>query len=259
MKEINRSKFAVILAIIYTAIMGVGMYIMHHVQGYTYTNPEMTRSLIFTMIVIAIFTLTVWFKWFRPYGFEKINKRGLKSFIPFAIMIGLLLILLIVNARNLGNLDVKLILIVGTTVLLVGFSEELMFRGILLNTFMEKNSKTKAILLSALFFSLLHLPNLLGGTLITAQIFQLTNTFIMGIFFAVMATKLKNIVPLMIYHALWDFISLGQHPSVLNTQLVLSSRDDGLNVFPFFTLILTFIMAIYAIRTLRKIHKEEKR
>lgn len=255
MKQINKSKLAVILAIIYTAIMGVGMYVMHYVQGYTYTEPEMTRSLIFTMIIITIFTLTVWFKFFKPYGLEKIDKRGLKSFLPFIIMIGILTILLIVNAKNLGNLDVELILIIGTTVLLVGISEELMYRGILLNSFLEKSSKIKAILLSSLFFSLLHLPNLLGGTQIAAQISQLINTFIMGLFFAVMAIKLKNIVPLMIYHGLWDFISFSQDESVLDVQLMIGSGDNVQNVFPMLALGLNFIMAIYAIIALRKYRK----
>jgi membrane protease YdiL (CAAX protease family) len=100
----------------------------------------------------------------------------------------------------------QLFALVGFTTLLVGFGEEIMYRGIVLHAFLTTGRVRWAMLVSAIAFSLLHAVNFLGGYPLQAVPIQLLNTFQFGFFFAPLMLKLNNIVPLMIFHWLWDFV-----------------------------------------------------
>ncbi|MBS9784115.1 CPBP family intramembrane metalloprotease [Candidatus Gracilibacteria bacterium] len=97
---------------------------------------------------------------------------------------------------------------VALTTFLVGFSEELVYRGVVFSTFLKDN-KVKAILVSAVIFSLLHAVNILAGTDIIVIGAQLFMTFIAGLFFAFVRLKIENIIPIMLYHWAWDFVLIG--------------------------------------------------
>ncbi|MFD3156834.1 CPBP family intramembrane glutamic endopeptidase [Haloimpatiens sp. FM7330] len=65
---------------------------------------------------------------------------------------------------------------------------------------------SKAIIISAVSFSLLHSVNIFGGNSVSSTIMQIIFTFIMGLCFAPLALKVKNLYPLIIFHWLWDFV-----------------------------------------------------
>jgi membrane protease YdiL (CAAX protease family) len=68
--------------------------------------------------------------------------------------------------------------------LLPGFLEEMLFRGLILNGFKENYPVKKAILLSALFFGIVHLNP-----------WQLVSAFIVGIISAWLCVKTKSLLP----------------------------------------------------------------
>jgi membrane protease YdiL (CAAX protease family) len=74
-------------------------------------------------------------------------------------------------------------------VLLPGFMEEMMFRGIILNGFKENYPVKKAILLSALFFGVIHLNP-----------WQFVTAFIIGIISAWICIKTKSLLPSIYMH-----------------------------------------------------------
>ena len=93
--------------------------------------------------------------------------------------------------------------------LLVGVAEETMFRRILfirlLGLFQERGFK-KALLISAVCFSLLHAVNILGGSPAPQVLMQLAATFVAGLFYVLMFDYTRNIYLLIIMHFLWDYI-----------------------------------------------------
>ena len=93
--------------------------------------------------------------------------------------------------------------------LLVGVAEETMFRRILfirlLGLFQERGFK-KALLISAVCFSLLHAVNILGGSPAPQVPMQLAATFVAGLFYVLMFDYTRNIYLLIIMHFLWDYI-----------------------------------------------------
>jgi hypothetical protein len=89
---------------------------------------------------------------------------------------------------------------------LVGFSEELVFRGIILKGFLEKHGVFFSMLMSAVLFSLLHSVNVFGGMPFIVMLVQLIMTFLLGMVFAPLAIKLNNITPLILFHFIWDML-----------------------------------------------------
>lgn len=120
-------------------------------------------------------------------------------------IISLLFILVLVK----GNINPSTFFLVLLNTLTVGISEELMFRGILLNSFVQKFSYVKSIIIVSLLFGLVHISNGFitgdfGGA--TTQAFMATFS---GILFLAMRIKSINIIPAMILHWLWDFVVFG--------------------------------------------------
>lgn len=89
-----------------------------------------------------------------------------------------------------------------------GIWEEVAFRGIILTLLLKKYSEKKSIILSSLFFGLMHLFNLFSGTNIVIVIIQVIYATFFGIVFGYMFVKTKSLLPSIITHYLVD--SLGQ-------------------------------------------------
>jgi membrane protease YdiL (CAAX protease family) len=97
--------------------------------------------------------------------------------------------------------------------LLVGIFEEVMYRGIILNSMLNKWGFTKAgiiksVLLSSLIFGLGHLVNLLGHSTPIRTMTQVIYTFLNGILFASIYLRCKNIWAVAILHAVYDWLAL---------------------------------------------------
>lgn len=88
----------------------------------------------------------------------------------------------------------------------VGISEELFFRGIVFNILKNKSIKY-AIIVSSVFFSLLHLANLAGGVSAKYAILQVIFAFIFGIVAAQISVLSKSLLPAIIWHFTHDFIA----------------------------------------------------
>ena len=202
----RREKNAVIAAIIYIGIMAVGMITQHFIFHYNYTDPNMAKVLIYFEIIMAIFTFIVYKRMKVTILSQKV--RFTKWLIPFIIII-LTSVIMLVTTGDFSS-RTSLIFTIFIMTIFVGFSEELMFRGILLNVLLEKRTAKFAILFSSALFALLHSVNVLGGASLIATIIQLFATFLFGLVFSCLAVLMKNIIPLMIYHCLWDFSLLPQ-------------------------------------------------
>lgn len=84
--------------------------------------------------------------------------------------------------------------------ILVGFSEELTFRGYIMSTLADNgNSKTVVYILSSLIFGIAHIwnPNVV--------IFGIVNIFLVGLLFAYMYEKTKSLWMPIGYHITWNY------------------------------------------------------
>ncbi|OIN65932.1 hypothetical protein BLD48_13430 [Exiguobacterium sp. KRL4] len=215
----------IVSAAVVFLVMAIVMAVSAFGFGIQYGNPELLRIAIFGEILIAVFL--VWFirrnSSFAAVGFSSLKIRGLVWYIPILLIV-LYQVVLVVNAfvasyDDLSAARIQLVAIIFVTTLFVGFNEEVLFRGIILRHLHPEQHPYRAIIISAALFSLFHLLNLIAFIPVSAMIFQLGNTFLFGLFFALIALKLNNLWPLIFFHALWDFSSIAA--DVLNVNLAI--------------------------------------
>lgn len=144
---------------------------------------------------------------------SKEHKRALMWFIPIVIAE----LIVFVSGINLSE-DILYYVVLLIFTIFVGISEELFFRGIILNILKAKSTKY-AILVSSVLFSLLHLTNLADDISIQYAILQVIFAFIFGIVAAQITVITKSLLPAIIWHFSHDFIAFvtGNELSTITT------------------------------------------
>ena len=229
---------------------------------------------IFTFLIF-VFSLPKWFeiRWglknaWKLVGIQKVDKNKklisyfLEGFLLSTILISLILIPIIRTEWGfwLGEIQLDTIFNAITLTIGIGFAEELIFRGWLLEEFNNQFGLKKAILLQALIFSLVHI----GFDLPLWQMIGiLTGLFLLGVLLSLIRLKDNN--------SLWGCIGL--HGGLVglwfitNNGLLSISKDSpkwivgpgNINTNPLGGLFGIFLMFVccffYLIRYKKKIFK----
>lgn len=103
------------------------------------------------------------------------------------------------------------------SMLLVGFLEEIIFRGFLFKA-MEKDSVKPAIIVSSLTFGIGHIINLLTGGFsnIVANLCQVCYATAVGFLFVIMFYKGGSLIPCILTHSLVNAASVFQNATKIN-------------------------------------------
>jgi membrane protease YdiL (CAAX protease family) len=96
----------------------------------------------------------------------------------------------------------------------IAFFEEILFRGILINTILYRFGKRKkgiyyAIIISSVLFGLSHLSNLINRpSILIGTISQVVYAAATGLLYSIVYIKYRNIWSVIIIHALFNLLSL---------------------------------------------------
>lgn len=136
-----------------------------------------------------------------------------------------------------------------------GFFEEIVFRGIVLLLLLQKLPNTKkgmylAIFISSAIFGLSHLINLFEGIGFSDILLQVGYSFLMGLMWAVVYLKTKNIWMSILLHSTYNFFGL-----VLFRLGYVNGRFD--NVTLILTVLLAVLVSIYMLYISLKIDVDE--
>lgn len=153
---------------------------------------------------------------------KKVGQTGLKVGVSFKgwifiyplamILFGLALCF----SLGLHINDSFILLLINT--LMVGFSEELMFRGILLSELSRRMSFWKAAIIMSLMFGAVHLFNAVVTGEVGMGLIQAVTATMSGFLFLGIRLKTNSIWPAMIVHGLWDFA------------ILVNSAENGVNM-----------------------------
>ena len=204
-------------AFIYTVIMAIAMYTANRIFDYNYANSEIVRVLVYFEGLMTVYTILVYIKNYRGQATGKF--RLTSSFVIYALSIGFVTFLYLKDKGYQENQNLFTFII--ATNIFVGVSEELMYRGIVLVGLMKEYGDLKAVIISAVLFSLLHSVNTLGGFDTISVLLQLLTTFVYGIFAACMYLQIKSVLPLMLTHALWDTLIMSKNFIYHNPHIIL--------------------------------------
>lgn len=148
-------------------------------------------------------------------GFRKINKKGLIWFIPHMfIIIAMMYTFLkgIYLKLPFLNNEIWLILLMNFIgCLLAGASEEIIFRGIMLNSFKNKQSMVKSMMIGSLGFGVIHIGTVLVGSPLIDALAGAIRSCLLGFALVTLTIKINNIVPAIIFHVLWNFILMSSN------------------------------------------------
>lgn len=232
----NEMRPALITVVVYAAIMAAGQMVMRYVGGVNYGTTAMLLWLFPAELVMSAWTLFAVrrFASFEQVGLGKVISRArwwdrLGTLLP----VGIALWVSYTWTRELAAPVDWITVLVGTvTIACVAFSEELVFRGIVLSCLTNirgvrrvlsrwsqalidrrlaahdlttVSANVLGVVMSAFLFSIFHGINYLGGYPTAAVMYQLIGTLGLGLVFGGLALALPSLRPLIAWHFLWDY------------------------------------------------------
>jgi len=116
-------------------------------------------------------------------------------------------LLLIFSVTLLTGLPpASMIVMIAFNTLLVGISEETMFRGVLFRAFLTQYRVWTAIIVSSILFGAVHILNVFNTGDLGSALVQSVPAAMSGILFVAIVIRTESIWPAIIYHWLWDCV-----------------------------------------------------
>jgi membrane protease YdiL (CAAX protease family) len=199
----------IVLFVIIFLVSQFGAEIIESNFKYLKYGPELISQSIWALTIVIV---VIVFK--NSYIFTEKREKivtGLKLGWPLLAIASIYMVInIIYGIIESANFNIPTILNLAIFCLLIGIAEEFLCRGWLLNEFLERFSNSKknivlSIILSSVIFGLMHIVNISAGQTLVETIIQIINATFLGVFFALIYYKTKNIWSVVIIHAFWDF------------------------------------------------------
>ena len=159
----------------------------------------------FMMLSIAVPALYMWITKIKPVqiGFTGMEKGSIKTVLYFLPVIAAKTGFLFYGI----NRDIRTIMALAFFTFAIGLSEEIYFRGIILRRLRACFTVKQTVIMSSVLFAALHASQAFSG----AGIIMVTLTIVNALIFGVVASEIvmltKSIVPVIVWHSLYDFIN----------------------------------------------------
>lgn len=160
---------------------------------------------VFMMLSISIPAIFMWITNMKPaqIGFIGIEKGSGKTVLYFVPVIAAKIGFLFYGIND----DIHTIMALAFFTIAIGLSEELYFRGIILRKLRTCFTIKQTVILCSVFFAAVHASQAFSG----AGIFMVALTMINALLFGIVASEIvmltKSIIPVIIWHMLYDFIN----------------------------------------------------
>ena len=210
-------------------------------NSYCLNNYGLTdfRSFILNLILVFIIVIYIFKNNLGSYygltSFPKLSQY--LYFLPLLLMISVNLW----NGININNTTTEIIIFM-LTMFLIGFLEEIIFRGFLFKMMAKDNVKL-AIIVSSVTFGVGHVINLFNGASLIPTLLQIMYATSGGFLFVIIFYKSNSLWPCIITHSLINALSIFN-----NVENTLS-----LYIAPLFLILISFLYAGYIIKSQNKL------
>jgi membrane protease YdiL (CAAX protease family) len=197
----RRLGVALVAFVVWTAVTVIGGNMT--TGGEASLLDAVTSGLGWTWLIAAAFILSVvlWQGW-RDVALDRwTDAAGWRlAWLPMIYIVGGFAV-----ATFLGLPPATVLLLLLLNTFLVGFSEEVMFRGVLLQAFRHATAIWPAVLLTSVAFGAVHSLNVFVTGDLRAALIQSSAAFLSGLMFIALRLRTGSLWPPIIVHALWDF------------------------------------------------------
>ena len=160
------------------------------------------------IVAIVLALLITYLGWWRKIGFQSINPGGLKFLLPPIMLV--IIMTAFIAASNpeapgiLGFTSLQQFVVLLLMILLLGFNEELIFRGITFFGLRTVYSPIIATIMAALIFGIFHYVNLFNGQEFPETSYQVLHAAAAGFMYGALRLRIGAIWPVMLFHGFWD-------------------------------------------------------
>jgi membrane protease YdiL (CAAX protease family) len=158
-------------------------------------SPSLAAASLYLLVVVLLF------RWWRELGLAQGPQHGaLRVIWPWLLFLALFAI----SALNAGLPPVSVTLFILANTLLVGWSEEVMFRGVWLRGLFRTYGIWVAILGSSAIFGAMHVLNVVLTGDLRGAFLQAGAAFLSGVFLAAIRLRTGSLWTGIVLHWLWD-------------------------------------------------------
>ncbi|SEM94930.1 hypothetical protein SAMN04488103_102527 [Gemmobacter aquatilis] len=158
-------------------------------------SPSLAAASLFLLVVVVLF------RWWRDVGLTQGPQRGtLKVIWPWLLFLALFA----ASALNAGLPPASVTLFILANTMMVGWSEEVMFRGIWLRGMFRSYGIWVAILGSSVLFGAMHVLNVFLTGDLRGAVLQAVAAFLSGVFLAAVRLRTGSLWTGIVLHGLWD-------------------------------------------------------
>lgn len=191
--------FSVILIIFpVTSSVIVVMNGMDAIQSYWMQGVFMMLSIAMPVVFMLITNIKP-----SQIGFKRVEKGSIKTVLYFVPIIASKIGFLIFGVDS----DTQSIIALAFFTIMIGLSEELYFRGIILRKLRSCFTIKQTVIFSSVFFAAVHASQTFSGTGITIVTLTIINALIFGVVASEIVLLTSSIIPVIIWHVLYDFIN----------------------------------------------------
>ena len=134
---------------------------------------------------------------------------------------------------------------------LVGLSEEWMFRGVLFQGLRSRVAMWPAILLTSLLFGAVHVLNVISTGLLGEAVVQAVAAFMSGMVLIALLIRTGSIWVPIAYHALWDFGTFVTSATSDKTAAPVDFAQGWNWALPILIVLPNFLYALFLLRKVR--------
>lgn len=172
----------------------------------TFTVTEKSQH--YLILLQQLFMSAVLLVFIVVFRYQKIFTYRKTSFLEGLYIGGFLFFYTIVIILLRGRISGFGSLYFTIRMFLIGFTEEILFRGIICDTLLDEDNLLNTSILASAIFGVAHFNNIFAGGNIESVIFQVLGAFAVGFYFTAIYYRTHNIWVVIILHTLNDYAAL---------------------------------------------------
>jgi membrane protease YdiL (CAAX protease family) len=253
----NQFRISLIVLAVWIAIIIIGP--MVQLEGRSSLEDLVSHQVVLSLILAPLFLVAavVYLRWQRAVGLNAAQpaRSWLTLWLP-----ALFILCLLGFGLLLGLPPTQVIIVVLINTLLVGVSEELMFRGIVFQGALSRFKIWPAIWITAVLFGSVHALNGFMTGDFGAALAQTLQATLSGIWLQAIRLRTKSLYPAMLIHGLWDFalFILGNAVAASLTERSLDAAEPSLAQQFAVAIVAALPLFLYGLWLLRGIGQKSK-